>query len=225
MAQISRFLSREACAERVCQKSMRSGAGVGQSAADFGFSLRREGWPHGPVSNRGFFGAFLTVRPIAITSPTDFIGGGQTVSSEAEFSNAKRGILVTTYAHGRPGNDAGVRRPPVMSLRTRPVVKPTAMFGCYFGNWEARAVLDANAEERLTRGFISITIVSPFSGVHLQTTCSSHPCSRRFSRNTANEVITHDFGILCQLMFVQAQQDGVAGNVHPIGSRDFQSSR
>jgi len=36
------------------------------------------------------------VRPIAITSPTDFIEVVSTGSAPGNFSNAKRGIFVTT---------------------------------------------------------------------------------------------------------------------------------
>ncbi len=36
------------------------------------------------------------VRPIAITSPTDFICVVRRESAAGNFSNAKRGILVTT---------------------------------------------------------------------------------------------------------------------------------
>jgi hypothetical protein len=38
----------------------------------------------------------LKVRPIAITSPTDFICGPSSSSAPGNFSNAKRGTLVTT---------------------------------------------------------------------------------------------------------------------------------
>ncbi len=38
----------------------------------------------------------LNVRPIDITSPTDFICGPSSSSAPGNFSNANRGILVTT---------------------------------------------------------------------------------------------------------------------------------
>ncbi len=38
----------------------------------------------------------MNVRPIAITSPTDFIVDVSLGSASANFSNAKRGTLTTT---------------------------------------------------------------------------------------------------------------------------------
>jgi hypothetical protein len=38
----------------------------------------------------------LNVRPIAITSPTDFIVDVSPASAPGNFSNANRGILTTT---------------------------------------------------------------------------------------------------------------------------------
>ena len=52
----------------------------------------------GPLPARaGPSGAIrLNVRPIAMTSPTDFIWVVSTGSASGNFSNAQRGILVTT---------------------------------------------------------------------------------------------------------------------------------
>ena len=43
-----------------------------------------------------FHSASLKVRPIAITSPTDFIWVPSVVSAPGNFSNAHLGILATT---------------------------------------------------------------------------------------------------------------------------------
>ncbi len=45
---------------------------------------------------RPFWNASLNVRPIAITSPTDFICVVSVGSAVGNFSNAKRGIFTTT---------------------------------------------------------------------------------------------------------------------------------
>jgi hypothetical protein len=54
--------------------------------------------PERPVSNEAsaFCMDSWMVRPIAITSPTDFIAVVRFGSDPGNFSNAKRGILVTT---------------------------------------------------------------------------------------------------------------------------------
>ena len=51
-----------------------------------------------PVSRprSAFWKLSWKVRPIAITSPTDFICVVSRESAAGNFSNAKRGILVTT---------------------------------------------------------------------------------------------------------------------------------
>ena len=53
--------------------------------------------PH-PISSEriAFWRASLNVRPMAITSPTDFICVVRRESAIGNFSKAKRGILVTT---------------------------------------------------------------------------------------------------------------------------------
>src|SRR5262245_52516280 len=58
--------------------------------------------------------ALLKLRPIAIASPTDFIEVVRIGSAPGNFSNAKRGILVTTQSMVG-SNEAGVA-PPVISL-------------------------------------------------------------------------------------------------------------
>ena len=54
--------------------------------------------PNRPTSSprSAFCSDSLNVRPIAITSPTDFICVVNTGSASGNFSNAQRGILVTT---------------------------------------------------------------------------------------------------------------------------------
>jgi hypothetical protein len=51
-----------------------------------------------PVSSprKAFCSDSWKLRPIAITSPTDFICVVRRASAAGNFSNAKRGILVTT---------------------------------------------------------------------------------------------------------------------------------
>ena len=83
-------------------------------------------------------------------------------------------------------NDAGVR-PPVISLRNSSSVKPTASFAATFAIGKPVA-LEASADERLTRGFISITIISPFSGFTANCTFEP-PVSTPISRNTASEAL------------------------------------
>jgi len=54
--------------------------------------------PRAPVSRerRHFWIDSLKVRPIAIASPTDFMAEVRVASASGNFSNVKRGILVTT---------------------------------------------------------------------------------------------------------------------------------
>ena len=83
-------------------------------------------------------------------------------------------------------NDAGVR-PPVMSLRNSSSVKTDRQFGRYFGNWEARCFRCQRGRTAHAR-FISITIISPFSGFTANCTFEP-PVSTPISRNTANEAL------------------------------------
>ena len=93
--------SRIACATL----SRRSGVGV-PSAARIAFlsspwptpSMVTSSSPVSPVSSErsAFCRLSWKVRPIAIASPTDFIDVVSTGSAPGNFSNAKRGILVTT---------------------------------------------------------------------------------------------------------------------------------
>src|SRR5438552_18559591 len=59
-------------------------------------------------------------------------------------------------------NDAGVSR--VMSFRISSIVKPTASLAAIFAIGKPVA-LEASAEDRDTRGFISITTRRPWSGL------------------------------------------------------------
>ena len=77
---------------------IRSGPGSPSS-----FSSTSRSWvfsfnPSTPTSKprRAFWKDSWKVRPIAITSPTDFIWVVKRLSAVGNFSNAKRGILVTT---------------------------------------------------------------------------------------------------------------------------------
>ena len=60
-------------------------------------------------------------------------------------------------------NDAGVL-PPVISFCNSSRVKPTANLAAIFAIGKPVA-LDAKADERETRGFISITIMRPSTGL------------------------------------------------------------
>ncbi len=60
-------------------------------------------------------------------------------------------------------NDAGVR-PPVISFLSSSRVKPTDKSAATFAIGNPVA-LEARADERLTRGFISITTTLPLSGL------------------------------------------------------------
>jgi hypothetical protein len=54
--------------------------------------------PRAPISSEriAFWKDSLKVRPIAITSPTDFIDEVSVGSASGNFSNVNRGIFVTT---------------------------------------------------------------------------------------------------------------------------------
>ena len=54
--------------------------------------------PENPCSSerKPFCSASANVRPIAMTSPTDFIFVPNLFSASGNFSNAQRGILTTT---------------------------------------------------------------------------------------------------------------------------------
>ncbi len=58
--------------------------------------LVEAGQARSPASAAPSAGDSWKVRPIAITSPTDFIEVVSTGSAPGNFSKAKRGILVTT---------------------------------------------------------------------------------------------------------------------------------
>ena len=69
---------------------------AGRSPARPGTSISSR--PHSPVSSprSAFCSDSLKVRPIAMTSPTDFIAVVSSGSVSGNFSKVKRGILVTT---------------------------------------------------------------------------------------------------------------------------------
>ena len=79
-------------------------------------------------------------------------------------------------------NEAGVA-PPVMSLSNSSKVYPTASFAATLAIGNPVA-LDASAEERDTRGFISITTMRPLAGSIANCTLDP-PVSTPISRNTA----------------------------------------
>ena len=94
---------------RIACATMRSRSGVGvPSAARMALrsSLGRAPRPGISISSRpvrpvssprsAFCSDSWKVRPIAMTSPTDFIAVVSTGSAPGNFSKAKRGILVTT---------------------------------------------------------------------------------------------------------------------------------
>jgi hypothetical protein len=61
-------------------------------------SKRRDSRPAEPISSErsAFWNDSLKVRPMAMTSPTDFIWVVRVASAAGNFSKVKRGILVTT---------------------------------------------------------------------------------------------------------------------------------
>ncbi len=78
-----------------------SRAMISSSVGCFGVphrSPRSHPSPKRPVSSprSAFCSDSLNVRPIAIVSPTDFICVVSVASASGNFSNAQRGILVTT---------------------------------------------------------------------------------------------------------------------------------
>ena len=77
---------------------------------------------------------------------------------------------------------AGVA-PPVMSLRNSSSVKPTASLAATLAMGKPVA-LDASADERDTRGFISMTTMRPSAGL-MENCTLEPPVSTPISRNTA----------------------------------------
>ena len=77
---------------------IRSGPGSPISSTISSRSVVRSSSPSEPTSRprSAFWNDSWKVRPIAITSPTDFICVVRWLSACGNFSNAKRGILVTT---------------------------------------------------------------------------------------------------------------------------------
>ena len=61
-------------------------------------SKKRDSRPQEPISRErsAFWNDSLKVRPMAMTSPTDFIWVVRVASASGNFSKVKRGILVTT---------------------------------------------------------------------------------------------------------------------------------
>ncbi|CPN74810.1 Uncharacterised protein [Bordetella pertussis] len=77
---------------------MRSGPGSPSSICSFSRSVVFWFRPSTPTSRprRAFWNDSWKVRPMAMTSPTDFIWVVRRASACGNFSNAKRGTLVTT---------------------------------------------------------------------------------------------------------------------------------
>ncbi len=77
---------------------MRFGPGSPISSMISSRSVECSSRPSEPTSRprSAFWNDSWKVRPIAITSPTDFICVVRWLSACGNFSNAKRGILVTT---------------------------------------------------------------------------------------------------------------------------------
>ena len=82
--------------------------------------------------------------------------------------------------------EAGVA-PPVISFLNSSNVKPTANFAAIFAIGNPVA-LEANADERDTRGFISITIMRPSFGLIANCTLEP-PVSTPISRRTAIDAL------------------------------------
>ena len=82
--------------------------------------------------------------------------------------------------------DAGVA-PPVISFFNSSNVKPTASFAAIFAIGKPVA-FDANADERDTRGFISITIMRPSFGLMANCTLDP-PVSTPISLKTAIDAL------------------------------------
>ena len=104
-AELMNFLARDAEPQRVRQ--IVEAMAVGQSTTGLGCARARPSRasrrcrlssPYEPISSErsAFCSDSLKVRPIAIASPTDFICGPSSSAAPRNFSNVKRGILVTT---------------------------------------------------------------------------------------------------------------------------------
>ena len=121
-----------------------------------------------------------------------FHRGGEGVVVLGDFSKVKRGIFTTTSSI--VGSKlAGVSR--VMSFWSLVEAVAHGEFGGDLGNGETGWPLEARAEDRLTRGFISITTMRPFSGF-TENGCSSPPVSTPISRITAKEAFAHELILL-----------------------------
>ena len=83
-------------------------------------------------------------------------------------------------------NEAGVA-PPVISFLSSSKVYPTAKRAATFAIGKPVA-FDAKADERDTRGFISMTIIRPMSGLTANCTFEP-PVSTPISRKTAIEAL------------------------------------
>jgi hypothetical protein len=113
----------------------------------------------------------------------------QTTKSKLSIATASN-ILTETITEGvesiEGSKEAGVA-PPVISLRNSSSVKPTANFAATFAIGKPVA-LEAKADERDTRGFISITIMRPSCGFTENCTLEP-PVSTPISRNTARDAL------------------------------------
>jgi hypothetical protein len=104
----------------------------------------------------------LKVRPIAITSPDRLHLGGERGVGGREFLEGEAGDLdhdIIEHRLERGGRGPG----DVVGQLVEPV--PDRRPWCRSGRWGKPVALEASADERDTRGFISITSCSPVVGL------------------------------------------------------------
>ena len=101
-----------------------------------------------------------------------------------------------------------------MSLPISSRVNPTASFAATLAMGKPVA-LEASADERETRGFISMTTIRPVAGSMANWTLEP-PVSTPISRSTASEGVTHRLVFLVGQGERRGDGDAVAG-VHPHG--------
>jgi hypothetical protein len=192
LAALVDLLVGEAEAHGLATCSMRSGVGV-ESAALMAFLSSP--WPmpstsisssrSRPVSSErsAFCSDSWKVRPIAMASPTDFIAVVRVRIGAGEFLEGKARDLGDDIVDRRL--EGGRRRAAgdvVLDLVER-VADGERAATLAIGKPVA---LDASADERDTRGFISMTIMRPVSGLTANCTFEP-PVSTPISRSTASE--------------------------------------
>ena len=141
------------------------------------------------------------VRPIAMTSPTDFICVVSRSLVPGNFSNVKRGNLGHDVVdRGLERRRRRTARDVILQLVQRVADQPAWQRPSQSGN---RSPLDASADDRDTRGFISMISTRPSSGLTANCTLEP-PVSTPILRSTSIEA-SRSAGIPCPSASAPAQ--------------------